>query len=176
MKADKSWDRNLYQKNSSEIVSHADILPTIIKATGAKVPDDVDGIDLCESLEHKLPTRKYIDMISGAGVESPLASIAITDGKWKYIWYPEGGNEQLFDLENDRYETKNLAGEKSRQDILEELKDELIKRHENLAYGFVKNDKLVKTAVKNDQIDGKWKLYPWAPGYTTEYCEHDIKH
>jgi len=176
MKPDKSWDRKLYHKNSSKIVSHADILPTFINAANGKVPDDVDGIDLCESLEQRLSIRKYIDMLSGDSVESPLASIAITDGQWKYIWFPEGGHEQFFDLKNDRYETKNLAGKKSSQDKLKELKNELIKRHKNLSYGFVKKGKLVKMAVKNDQIDCKWKLYPWAPGYTTEYCEHDIKH
>jgi len=36
---------------------------------------------------------------------------ALTDGKWKYIWFFRTGKEQLFNLKNDPGEITNLSGE-----------------------------------------------------------------
>ena len=48
------------------------------------------------------------------------------DGRWKYIWYPEGAAEQLFDLQADPQETKDLAQAKEFDAKRRELRAELI--------------------------------------------------
>ena len=50
----------------------------------------------------------------------------ITDGIWKYIWYPEGGQEQLFNLVDDPKELINLAGDKDYEGKCRELHAELV--------------------------------------------------
>ena len=56
--------------------------------------------------------------------------LAVRKGGWKLIHNggsPEEGNDELYDLSNDPYETKNLA-EKSPGKV-SELKDELMKQY-----------------------------------------------
>jgi len=35
----------------------------------------------------------------------------LTDGRWKYVWYPTDGSEQLFDLETDPSEMVDLSSD-----------------------------------------------------------------
>ena len=35
----------------------------------------------------------------------------LTDGRWKYAWYPTDGSEQLFDLETDPKEMVDLSSD-----------------------------------------------------------------
>jgi hypothetical protein len=43
----------------------------------------------------------------------------LTDGREKYIWFTLDGREQLFDLEVDRGETRDLSGEPAARPRLE---------------------------------------------------------
>ena len=67
----------------------------------------------------------------------------MTDGKMKYIWNFHTGEEQLFDLEKDRGEQKNLVSEKRYKHKLEELREAMVKHLSERGEGFVKDGKLV---------------------------------
>ncbi len=152
-------------------VTHADILPTLVKLAGGEVPKDVDGQDLLAVLEKKQEPRKYVEMVSEMGM---LESIGLTDGKMKYIWYMEDQCEQLFDLEKDPMELKNIVHDPAYAAIKEELKQDLINSEHSKKLGHSKDGKLATIPPLNDGERHR-RAHPW-PGYHTEYCNIDVKH
>jgi len=175
MKLPKSWQDSCHGKKISLPITHADILPTLLNVAKGELPDDIDGQDLMALAQGRLKNpRQHIDGVSGGPVDSCMASIYITDGHWKYIWFPEGGKEQLFDLDNDHNEIRNLSFDDKLSDKLNELKSELIKRHENNDLGYVRNGFLVTTPV----ISGTERDYRRRSYGTliTERYSQDIKH
>ncbi len=100
---------------SDALVTHGDILPTLVRAAGGEVPTWSDGQNLLPVVRgEQAAVRTHLDgyWLENAywikGYDQP-DYLSITDGQWKYIWYPEGGREQLFDLVNDPEERWNLA-------------------------------------------------------------------
>lgn len=84
-----------------------DIMPTLLAAAGVPVPASVDGssvLPLCRGAD--APWRSYIH---GEHEYGALSNHYVTDGREKYIWYSQTGEEQLFDLQIDPQETVNLA-------------------------------------------------------------------
>jgi hypothetical protein len=100
--------------------------------------------------------------------------LGITDGRWKYIWYPEGGIEHLFNLESDPKELKNLAYTPQFDEKRKELQNIMIKRHEARSSEFVKNGKLITFPV-NRIPEAELRDKSW-PGYHTDYCGIDARH
>ena len=156
-------------------VSHYDILPTLLAIAGAPTPPDADGIDLIARAQDPGGQPRYvIGMSTGAdtGNSAPLY-FAITDGHWKYIWYPEGGREQLFHLDKDPYELADLAGTSL---------EEKTRLHGALVAS------MSAGGGKSYLADGDLPIYPetaasaeelritsW-PGYHTEHYHLDVRH
>lgn len=140
-----------------------DIMPTVLELAGLPIPSSVDGQSLAGLLLGKPSAEKnlrthihgeclHLNYERYGGYETQQkennivcepGSHYVTDGKMKYIWYPMTGREQLFDVEHDYGELKDLSGEESYRDQLEtwrrRLADELKGRPED----FVENGCLV---------------------------------
>ncbi|OGV40819.1 MAG: hypothetical protein A2X48_22800 [Lentisphaerae bacterium GWF2_49_21] len=173
----KSWDKRRYGERVEHLATHADILPTFLAAAGGKAPADCDGENLIDLLDGKIKNpRKYIDGTLGniLGDNPNVAYLGITDGEFKYMWYPEGGTEQLFDLKNDPKELKNLASSKKHSTIKKRLRDEIIRRQKERGGLFLKNGDLDSHPVKND-TEKERRSNPW-PGYHTEHFHVDVRH
>lgn len=151
--------------------THADILPTLVNLAGGNVPNNIDGQDLIKVLEHKQKPRKYVEMVSKMNL---LESIGITDGNYKYIWYPEDQKEQLFDLKNDFKEIKNIAYEPQYQQIKDILKQELIQSKGSKNIGYSKDGMLITIEPRNDDERHR-RANPWL-GFHTEHHPDDVKH
>lgn len=88
-----------------------DIMPTFLAAAGEEIPDTVEGLSVLPLLEGEPDTwREYYH-----GEHSPCyapdnANHFVTDGKWKFVWNPITGEEQLFNLVDDPHELCDLAG------------------------------------------------------------------
>lgn len=129
-------------------VSLADIVPTLVGAAGGEPPKAVDGIDVWDRLVLRDSRSSddalgAVDVDGAAGnvaagdlggaagagagtryvigtgaYETECDYFAITDGRWKYIYYTEGAVEQLFDLTADPEErhdsVSDLAGATNR--------------------------------------------------------------
>ena len=63
--------------------------------------------------------------------------------KWKFNYYP-GGLGELYDLENDPHEYRNLCADPAHQNTVRELRGRLLD--------------LLITADENDQIARRWLL------------------
>lgn len=91
-------------KDNDELMSAMDLLPTFAKLAGAKIPTDrvIDGKDIWPVLSDGAKTPH------GAFFYHRGNSLnAVRSGKWK-LHATDGKPTQLFDLENDIGETKNV--------------------------------------------------------------------
>lgn len=167
----RDMDEKYFGITQSNPVTHADILPTLVSLAGGEVPKDTDGQNLLDIIENKTEPREYIEMVSKMDL---LESIGITDGKYKYIWYPEDESEQLFDLINDPKEIKNIADKEQYKEIKLKLKNELIKSDNTKNIGYSKDGSLITIAKRNDSERHR-RANPWL-GFHTEYHTDDVKH
>ena len=91
-------------------VTLADVLPTLVAAAGGSAGADVDGTDLVALAAGGDRPRVVVGVASGdTGPPGLPYYLAMTDGRHKYVWYPEGPTEQLFDLVSDPDERHDLA-------------------------------------------------------------------
>lgn len=168
----QGWEKRQHGTQNSHLVTLADILPTVVSAAGGAPPPDVDGIDLVALARGDAEPRPYLESINGTA-EAP-GNLAITDGRWKYIWFPVGGSEQLFDLETDPYELKDLAGQADFADQRHRLHSELIQRQSDRKSALVEDGNLVVLPVPNE-TEADRRNRSW-PGYHTEFHPVDVRH
>lgn len=93
-----------------ELVEIRDILPTFLDAAGAPVPENVDGSSILDIIRNpkKAGWRDMLDIEHFACYGPNSGYVALTDGRYKYIWFYNKGREQLFDLQADPYENRDL--------------------------------------------------------------------
>ena len=99
--------------SDARLVELRDIMPTLLDLCSLDIPDSLDGISLVNG-----KTRDYL---YGEFREGPEATRMIRDQRYKLIYYPVGNVTQLFDLQEDPLEQKNLAG----QEFLGEVQNRL---------------------------------------------------
>jgi arylsulfatase len=157
---------------NDSVVTHADILPTILAAAGGTVPDDVDGLDLLSLERGETQPRRYLH----ATLRDPenCDYLAVTDGRWKYIYYPEGASEQLFDLASDPNELTDMANDAGCDAQLQEMRAEVISWHTERNTGRVIDGCLPQRPLENESLNLK-RSQSW-PGYHSEAFEKDVRH
>ena len=136
------WPGKIPAGEREELTSSIDIVPTILAAANAPIPQGLPGINLLPFLEsgesidrQRIFGESFAHDI--ADVEDPEASLLFRwciDGKWKLLLTYDGEvnryasthprlekRPQLFDLEKDPSEQKNVAG--SHPEIVAKLAD-----------------------------------------------------
>lgn len=119
---------------SSGLAAVPDLLPTIAEVTGVSLPKShrVDGVSLTGLLAGKTessPRDGFLMHYPHAPHRSNYFT-AYRDDRWKvvYHYFPskasEGGHYQLFDLQEDPFESTNLAGQ--RPEVLHTMMQKLI--------------------------------------------------
>ena len=109
-----SWPKCLPpDQTKNELVSLTDLFGIATHAAGK--PEPRDGIDLLDVCNGNIPPREYLVGYHGEpgcvpeNLWRPAFKMMVRDAKWKYIFMSNGGREQLFDMENDPHELKNLS-------------------------------------------------------------------
>tara|TARA_B100001027_G_scaffold215525_1_gene189669 strand:+ start:4563 stop:5918 length:1356 start_codon:yes stop_codon:yes gene_type:complete len=126
-----SWPNgDLKNGKRKDVVSSIDLFPTVLAATGARIPKNLPGLNLLENLKIEKPIKR--NGILGesfahdiADVENPEESLLFRwtiEGKWKLLLTYDGEvnryktthpreekRPQLFNLLQDPKEEKNLA-------------------------------------------------------------------
>jgi len=89
-----------------ETVSPMDLFATILARYGADVPDDVQALDIRQVMRGKVgKERKVYSEQIYYGDEK----CALTDEEYKYIYHPDDGSEELYELTADPREKTDLA-------------------------------------------------------------------
>ncbi|QHI70395.1 sulfatase-like hydrolase/transferase [Tichowtungia aerotolerans] len=121
-----------------------DIMPTVLALAGVRAPSCVDGTNLVPVLRGKRQNIREVLHFEHARCYSDEQEFhALTDGRYKYIWRPATGREQLFDLDHDPSEINDLSLADSFTGQLEMWRKRLRKRLEGRPEGFVQNGELV---------------------------------
>ena len=83
-----------------------DIFPTLCAMAGVDVPDGIDGRDLSPVWRGETDSVRDSIFTSFRDLMK-----AVRDDRWKLIRYPKVDHTQLFDLDADPHETRNLASD-----------------------------------------------------------------
>ncbi len=91
-------------KRSEAMCYLFDVLPTLGKLCGVATPPGSNGREFAAVLKDPAqPARPFL-MFGYKSIQK-----ALNDGRWKLIRYPHVDRTQLFDLQSDPYETKDLS-------------------------------------------------------------------
>jgi arylsulfatase A-like enzyme len=93
-----------------------DVLPTLGARCGIQSPNSTDGFDFNATLSD--PAKPARDQLLFA---YRTFQRGYTDGRWKVIRYPQVDRTQLFDLESDPHESRDLAGQPEHAGRVKEL-------------------------------------------------------
>ena len=115
-----------------------DIMPTLLDLCGIEVPKSVEGASLAGDERR---SHLYGEEGDGAG-----ASRMIRTARHKLIYYPAGNHLQIFDLDRDPRETRNIAGDESASGAREELLALLFQELYDADRAWIQGTKLVGIA------------------------------
>lgn len=104
------WSGKVQQgKTSNEIIAFQDMMPTFAELTGAKAPYNIDGISLVNALLGKKQKIQHKYLYWDYGHCRDRYDQAVRMENWKGIRHGQDGKIQLYNLENDLAEEKNVA-------------------------------------------------------------------
>jgi arylsulfatase len=99
------------------LVGWQDVMPTLL---------DLAGIDVPETVEGRSMVGEKREFLYGEHGEEKRANRMMHDGRHKLIYYPAGNCVQLFDLEEDPAELRDLSGKADYAAVRERLENWLI--------------------------------------------------
>ncbi|WP_430811884.1 MULTISPECIES: arylsulfatase [unclassified Carboxylicivirga] len=97
---------------SKHISAFWDVVPTLCDIAGAQKPNFTDGISFLPALlGQDQPQHKYLywEFNENINHEKNQYKQAVRKGKWKGIYYIDEDKFELYDLENDEAESKDLT-------------------------------------------------------------------
>jgi arylsulfatase A-like enzyme len=99
----------------------------MLDMAGLPVPSSVEGRSLLPLLEKAPADAGWREYTHGEHGLAKRSTQFLTDGREKYIWFTHHGREQLFDLQQDPQETRDLAGDPDHRERLECWRSRLVK-------------------------------------------------
>lgn len=111
-------ERVPHHNTDDRLVGWQDIMPTLLDLAGIDIPDNVEGRSMVGE-----GRREYL---YGERGEEGDATRMIREERYKLIYYPVGNRVQLFDLQEDPLELKDLGGLPEFQEIRRGLEQQLI--------------------------------------------------
>jgi iduronate 2-sulfatase len=105
-------------ERTKSLAATIDIYPTLCDLAGIKAPSDLPGLSLVPVLnDPKAAVQDSVVHVYPRGFEGkPILGRAVRDARWRYVEWRQFNaertlvGEELYDLEQDPQETKNVAG------------------------------------------------------------------
>lgn len=147
----RSRERRPVGRTVDSVVCIQDVYATCLAASGASVPADCDGQDLLALASGELAEpRRWLLGGFGFNKKRPdgIDWSGVTDGRWKYIWHYDDGQEQLFDLRDDPHELADLGAEAAFDEQRSFCRAELVRQLRALAPRFVDGDRPVRRPAR----------------------------
>jgi len=114
------------------LVASVDIAPTVLEVAGAPVGDHIQGKSFLPSLQGSEEPGRTSVFMEFFTYENPFPWLvdmdyrAVRTDRYKYIhWIHHPGWGELYDLQEDPFETRNILGEPGMEEVERELKEEL---------------------------------------------------
>ena len=105
-------------QTADRIVGWQDVMPTLLDLANIPIPDSVEGISMFGEAQR--------EWLYGEVGEDAHATRMIRDRQYKLIYYPVGNHRQLFDIDADPEEMRDLANEPAHAETLSRLTNLLI--------------------------------------------------
>ena len=122
-----------------------DIMPTLLDLAGVPIPDSVEGRSLLPLMQNKTHDwREFLHGEHGACYGAYQANHYLTNGREKYVWYTQSGQEQLFDLVTDPDECDDLASIPEHAPRLARWRQRLVEQLKHRPEGFSDGTKLIQ--------------------------------
>jgi len=108
------------RRNETAVFLTMDLVPSLLKIAGVEIPSEVvfDGEDFSAVLLGRAMTQERKAPIfwrrppDRANMEdNRMPDLALRDGAWKFLMQFDGSHPQLYNLDTDVSESRNLAGE-----------------------------------------------------------------
>lgn len=111
-------------------VTLTDLYPTILAMAGVSAPAATEGQNLLPLLngESELAGREYVHGEHSDTFAPEADNQFLTDGREKYIWFPLSGKEQLFDLDADPNECRDLSSTAEARQRLELWRERMVRQ------------------------------------------------
>lgn len=103
-------------ETSDALVYLFDVFPTICDLAGLAIPEGVDGKSLGSVMTGKADRVRDSVFTAYRDVQR-----AVRNERWKLIRYPKADQTQLFDLDNDPHEMRDLAEDPAHATTVEEM-------------------------------------------------------
>ncbi|MDF2717332.1 MAG: sulfatase [Paenibacillus sp.] len=166
MKLPTSLDRPARSRIDDPVMLY-DIMPTVLDMLGLDIPDTVDGVSLKRLIAGEAGTgRDFVHGEHSTCYSEEQEMQFMTDGKFKYIWFPRLGMEQLFDLRVDLSETRNLVTDPGFEEELHAWRRRMADKLEKRGIGL---------ALDGQLLLQKGKPFPISPSYRERWERSDYK-
>jgi len=131
-----------------ELVELRDVLPTFLDAAGLPKPPAVEGASLLDALRGK-PWRAILDLEHASCYAPKDGWVALMDQRYKYVYYTVTGAQQLFDLQTDPHELRDLASDAASAPLLKEWRQKMVKHLAIRGEAWVRDGDLVVQPKSN---------------------------
>ncbi|CAG7637703.1 Arylsulfatase [Paenibacillus solanacearum] len=126
-----------------------DVMPTMLETAGIAIPDTVDGRSVLPLIRgESVGWRAFVHGEHSTCYSEEQEMQYLTDGGWKYIWFPRIDREQLFDLTADPMECLDLSEDPAYRSDLLLWRERLVQELEPRKLGLTDGGRLVGQAGK----------------------------
>ncbi|MGE7053689.1 sulfatase-like hydrolase/transferase, partial [Paenibacillus glucanolyticus] len=131
---------------SDSVVELRDIMPSLLEAAGVPVPETVEGksiwkLALAENEGEIDPAWRQ--HLHGEHAQGAQSHHWVTDGKEKYIWFSQIGEEQFFDLVHDPKELHNAIADEGCQERIRHWRVVLMQELDGREEGYTDGERLI---------------------------------